>query len=135
MGSGVDIMTFSALVLAFRVSEKVATPSSVVLMASISVWGVLWQGAVRGQIQPDAWDYWLVCLPVVIIGAPLGARFIKNRSRLFVARLLYLSIAIQYGGALLVIPQTVSLLLFNAGVVAIGLVLFRSLDRFGEGSP
>ena len=32
-GSGVDICSFSVLTLLFRVSEKVATPTSIVLMA------------------------------------------------------------------------------------------------------
>ena len=32
-GSGIDICSFSALTLLFRVSEKVATPTSIILMA------------------------------------------------------------------------------------------------------
>lgn len=38
-GSGVDIMSFSALTLIFRVSEKTATPTSVVLMGCNTVVG------------------------------------------------------------------------------------------------
>ena len=38
-GSGVDICSFSVLSLLFRVSEKVSTPTSVVLMAINTVFG------------------------------------------------------------------------------------------------
>lgn len=42
-GSGLDILTFSLLVLAFRIDEKVATPTSVILMASNAVVGFWWR--------------------------------------------------------------------------------------------
>ena len=35
----------------------------------------------------------MVCVPIVVVGAPFGARFICQRSRLFVAGILYVSIA------------------------------------------
>lgn len=39
VGSGMDICSFSVLTLLFSVSEKIATPTSVVLMASNSLLG------------------------------------------------------------------------------------------------
>ena len=42
-GSGVDICSFSVLCLLFRVSEKVATPTSVVLMAINTCVGFYWR--------------------------------------------------------------------------------------------
>ena len=42
-GSGVDICSFSVLCLLFRVSEKVATPTSVVLMAINTCVGFFWR--------------------------------------------------------------------------------------------
>nr|WP_221900118.1 sulfite exporter TauE/SafE family protein [Bathymodiolus platifrons methanotrophic gill symbiont] len=43
VGSGIDMICFSVLVLLFRISESIATPTSVILMAINSVFGVLLQ--------------------------------------------------------------------------------------------
>jgi uncharacterized membrane protein YfcA len=37
---GIDIVTFSVMVLLFRISEKIATPTSVILMALNAVIGL-----------------------------------------------------------------------------------------------
>ena len=72
-GSGLDISTFALLVLRLRICERIATPTSVVLMGINALVGALWKGGVRGALAPDAWNYWWVCVPIVVIGAPLGA--------------------------------------------------------------
>ena len=131
-GSGLDIVTFAVLVLVFSLDEKVATPSSVILMATNSVIGFIWREGMGGGVDTEAWDYWWVCVPVVVVGAPLGVRFIRNRSRHFVAGLLYYAIIIQYIWALFVIPQTPGLILFNTMVVAVATVFFRALAYYGN---
>ncbi len=131
-GSGLDILTFAVLVLGFRIDERVATPTSVVLMGMNALAGFAWKAGVSGGMEARAWDFWYVCIPVVVIGAPLGARFIRNKSRLAIAAFLYASILVQYCAALLIVPQTVHLVLFNFGVLALGLLLFYYIARFGE---
>uniref|UniRef100_A0A914RRE4 Membrane transporter protein n=1 Tax=Parascaris equorum TaxID=6256 RepID=A0A914RRE4_PAREQ len=42
-GSGIDVYSFSILTLLFRISEKVATPTSVVLMSANSMAGFFWR--------------------------------------------------------------------------------------------
>ena len=42
-GSGLDICSFSILTLLFRVTEKTATPTSVILMAGNTVVGFFWR--------------------------------------------------------------------------------------------
>lgn len=123
-GSGLDILTFSLLTLRYRVSEKVATPTSVILMAFNSVFGYLTHlflvstptdgiAYLSGDFQMEAFHYWLVCIPVVVVGAPAGARYIRNKSREFVATLLYISIAAQLLGALIILRPQGQLLLFS----------------------
>ncbi|KAI6238968.1 hypothetical protein M3Y99_00628300 [Aphelenchoides fujianensis] len=59
-GSGVDICSFSVLTLLFRVSEKVATPTSVLLMC-INTWvGFYWRQLMMQAISPLAWQYFSV---------------------------------------------------------------------------
>lgn len=131
-GSGLDIVTFAVLVLVFSLNEKVATPTSVILMATNTVIGFAWQETISGGVAADAWNYWWVCVPVVVVGAPFGARFIRNRSRHFVAGFLYFSIAAQYVWALVVIPQSPLLLLFNTLVAASATLFFWMLARYGN---
>ncbi|MEX1362536.1 MAG: sulfite exporter TauE/SafE family protein [Nannocystaceae bacterium] len=131
-GSGLDIITFSLLVLAFGVSERVGTPTSVVLMALNAVVGFAWKQGALGGMEVEAFRYWYVCIPVVVVGAPLGAWFITDRSRLFVAAILYTSIGIQFIVALIVIPQTVSLLVTSIATFTVGALAFRTMGRLGE---
>lgn len=131
-GSGLDIVTFAVLVLAFRIDEKIATPTSVILMGMNALWGVLWKGGISKGMAAEAWEYWFVCVPVVVIGAPLGAYFIRNRSRLFVAGFLYISIAVQFIAALLIIPITSNLLLFCGATVLSGILFFRGMSSYGK---
>lgn len=74
VGSGIDVLAFIVMVLALGMHERRAIPTSVVAMASLSLVGVATRLlAVDGGIEPAVWDYWLVCVPVVSLGAPLGA--------------------------------------------------------------
>jgi len=131
-GNGLDIVTFAVLVLIFSLNEKVATPTSVILMAANTVIGFTWRETMGGGVAMDAWNYWWVCVPVVVVGAPFGARFIRNRSRHFVAGFLYCSIIAQYAWALVVIPQSPQLLAFNVLVLAVATLFFWMLTRYGE---
>ncbi len=131
-GSGLDIVTFSLLVLTFRVDEKVATPTSVVLMGMNALVGVIWREGVTTGMAAAAWEYWYVCVPIVVVGAPAGAWFIKNKSRLFVAGFLYLSILIQYVAALAIIPMSRELIIFTASVAVGGLLFFGQMAYFGK---
>ena len=52
LGNGIDVLVFSVLVLGFRVSEAIATPTSVILMAGNAVAGALWKGLAGSGIRP-----------------------------------------------------------------------------------
>ncbi len=138
-GSGLDIFMFSVLTLYFRVCEKVATPTSVVLMAFNSIIGVglslglgnLGIGSLESA-DPLAIQFWLTCVPVVIIGAPLGAFFIKNKSRDFIVGLLLCSIVLQFGAGILIVPHDSMLLLFDLCVFLVAFLLFRKIKSLAE---
>lgn len=131
-GSGLDILTFTLLTLYFRVNEKIATPTSVVLMAGNAMVGFAWRGVVQQQLPMEAWNFWYVCIPVVVVGAPLGAYFIRQRTRQFVASVLYASILVQFVAALVIVPQTAGLLLASSVTFALGMCLFGSMALAGS---
>ncbi|MFC3034519.1 sulfite exporter TauE/SafE family protein [Pseudoalteromonas fenneropenaei] len=73
VGSGADIAIFALLVLVYHADVKRATATSVVIMAFTSVLGSsinAWQLQV---IDAEIQGYLLAAIPIVVIGAPLGA--------------------------------------------------------------
>ena len=134
LGSGLDMLVFAMLVLGFRVCELVATPTSVVLMAANSVVGFCWRlGGGGGEpISTEIWNYWWVCVPIVAVGAPLGARFISNRGHLFVVRLLLVVIVAQFVGALLILPFDRPLALLALSTFGLGVGVFLAVWAWGK---
>jgi uncharacterized protein len=68
VGSGIDIVCFSLMVLLFRLSVKVATPTSVVLMALNAIVGFCLHYFFIGGFTETIRNYWLAAVPVVVIG-------------------------------------------------------------------
>lgn len=132
-GSGIDILVFSLLILYFRVNLKIATPTSVILMGINSVVGFFYKSHfIVGGMSGEAREYLLNCIPIVIIGAPLGTLFITKRTKEFVAKFLVISLIIQYLASLVILPMNKTLFLFSFIVLTGGLLLFYSLNRIGE---
>jgi Predicted permeases len=71
-GSGIDMIVYIVMTLAYGMHEKKAIPTSVIVMTIISLYGFFWHGVVARDISIE-WNYWAVCVPIVAIGAPLGA--------------------------------------------------------------
>jgi uncharacterized protein len=132
LGNGLDICTFAYVVLKYGLSEKIATPTSVILMASNAIAGFALQGAVFNTMQTEAINYLLVCIPIVIFGAPLGAFVISKIGRKTIAGILIAIIVIQFITALFVIRPGGELLLFSAGIFAVGILLFFVLTYYNS---
>lgn len=106
VGSGIDIITFMTIVLLFRLDEKVATPTTVLLMTSNTLVGFALHGLVLDTFTPTVQGYWLAAVPVVVIGAPLGAYICSVLSRRTIANVLIGLIAIEFVSTLFVIPMS-----------------------------
>jgi len=138
-GSGIDICSFSALTLLFRVSEKVATPTSVVLMAINTSIGFAYRQLAMGGVEEDAWGFLLVCAPIVVIGAPLGSFLGSHFHRLTLAGIIYVIDAAQLAGALYVVrPWTnhktntpLHLSITSLVMFVGGMVFFRIIAALG----
>ena len=130
-GNGIDICSFAFVTLKYRLSEKVATPTSVTLMAFNAVLGFALHALVLQDMQPEAYRFWWVSIPVVVFGAPVGAYVVSRVHRLYIAALLYTVIGVQFVSALWILQPGLPLLLFSAGVFAFGGLLFFQLPRWG----
>ncbi len=129
LGSGIDILTFSLVTLRYNLSEKVATPTSVIIMALNSIFGFLLHAIVIGDFGGAEFSYWILCIPVVVIGAPLGAYTISRFHRLNIAGLLYIIIVVQFIGAVLIIRPTGYILLFSIAVFIFGILFFSFFGK------
>ena len=161
-GSGLDICTFSVLTLLFRVSEKIATPTSVLLMAINTVVGFLYREFCQGGVEPSTWGWFLVCIPIVCIGnatspfylvvrahfldglryvgGPIGSLVGSYFHRLVLAAELYLTDSVQLIAALWIVqPWTnkhtstpLHLCLTSLALLVGGMIYFKLLVIAGQ---
>ncbi len=134
-GDGINIFTFCLFTLHYRLSEKVATPTSVIIMTIHTLIGFGLHVFVVQDFQPVAFNYWLCALPVAILMAPFGAYIINFFSRQAIANILYVTTVVQYVGALAVLRPPISTLLLSATVVIGGFLFFWRMARLPKPMP
>lgn len=123
-GSGIDMLTFIVLTLAFGMNEKISTPTTVIIMGLNSVVGFFLHGVVSQDIG-IAWNYWLVAVPIVILGAPFGAYIASKVNRDGIIRFLLFLIGLELVTTLWLIPfNNLTQILVTAVAVAICATLF-----------
>lgn len=125
-GSGIDMMTFIVLTLAFRMNIKISTPTTVVVMALNSIVG-FWLHGVVSQDIGIVWEYWLVAIPIVIVGAPLGAYIASRVPARAIKTLLLSLIFIEVVTTLWLIPFNTEQKIVTAIAIGITLVSFGAL--------
>jgi len=117
-GAGVDMLTFIVLTLTFRMNVKISTPTTVVIMALNSLFGFYLHGVVSQDIG-IVWDYWLVAVPIVVIGAPLGAYLASKVSHYSIMGFLLALIALEVVTTVWLVPistgQLIAMLFVMAG--------------------
>lgn len=132
VGSGIDMLCFSVLVLLFRISESIATPTSVILMAINSVFGVLLQFFIFDGINAQVQAYWLASVPIVVVGAPLGAYFCSRMHYLHIRYLLITLISIELVTSLWLLTFNRSLIIFSISMLVLFLAVMISMSRAGR---
>jgi len=116
LGSGLEIIVFSVLVLWFRLCEKAATPTVIVMMVLTS-WSGFAMIFASGQFVAPVSQYWLAAVPIVAMGAPLGVFVCSRMSRIRVVQTLIFLILLELISSLILIPLSweiaiVALMLF-----------------------
>jgi uncharacterized membrane protein YfcA len=128
-GTGINIFTFCLMTIYYRVNEKVATPSSVIIMTVETLLGFFLHVVILKDFAPESFELWLTCIPVVVFFAPLGAFVVSKWPRENIARLLYIILIVQFFGAIIVIRPNTMQLLLCAVTLTLGLGLFSYLSR------
>jgi uncharacterized membrane protein YfcA len=126
IGTGENSVTFMVMVLLFRINEKIATPTTVVLMTMVTIPGFLVHLLWLKDFSPTVTGYWLAAIPVVAVGAPLGALICSYMHRRSIVNLLLVLIALEFVSTMILVPISRSVLLVSAGT----LLVCGSLDWF-----
>lgn len=129
VGNGADILTFSVLVLFYRICEKVATPTSVIIMAINALAGFTLHGVILGEFTGEVRNYWLAAVPVVVMGAPLGAflcRFVKAEA---IATFLIFLIGLELITSLILIPLTPAVITSGVGTFIFYFILYYGMYK------
>lgn len=119
VGNGIDIIAFSLMVLLFRISEKIATPTSVILMSINAIFGFFIHYFVIGGFNDKVEEYWLAAIPVVVVGAPLGAIICSTMSRRQIVNLLLLLILIEFVSSILLIRITKNIFFISLAIFVV----------------
>ncbi len=127
VGSGIDIVVFSVMVILFRINEKVATPTSVILMALNSIVGFVLYLSFDG-FSETARSYWIASLPVVV-GAPLGALICSKLSRKMIVNVLLALILVELITSILIIPLSPSIIIYSITSIIIFSFLYYRMYR------
>ena len=106
VGTGENTVVFMVLVLLFRVNEKIVTPTTVILMTVVTIPGFLVHLFALRDFTPAVMCYWLAAVPVVAVGAPLGALICSHMKRHAIVRLLLFLIALEFISTLLLVPMS-----------------------------
>ena len=127
-GSGVDICSFSILTLLFRITEKTATPTSV----GNTVVGFYWRQVMQQAISADAYYYLAVCVPIVVLGAPLGSVIGSHFHRQILASLIYILDTVALISAYVIVPLTKVLTGLSVGIIVFGFLFFGLVAYAGQ---
>jgi uncharacterized membrane protein YfcA len=87
-GTGADMFLYILLSVYYGVKEKEGTDLSIILMATVSVFGIFYRGIILNEVDGSVYYMWLATVPVVVLFAPFGNMllkvFKKERMLLFV---------------------------------------------------
>ncbi len=128
-GTGINIFSFCLMTIYYRIDEKVAVPSSVIIMTLETLLGFFLHAGVIKDFQPEAFEMWLACIPFVAFFAPLGAFVISKVPRKAVATFLYIILIVQFVGAMWVIKPSVLQLIMCLITLVAGLSTFVYLAK------
>ncbi len=127
LGSGADLLAFCALALYFRLTIRIATQVSVLMMTVNSLYGVFLQVLILDNQPAMTSQLWFAAAPVVIIGAPVGALVCRYLSQKILFLIVVGLVSIEVLTTLWLIPIEIGKIKYYAMLFFLALVgLFLS---------
>lgn len=135
IGTGENSVTFMVMVLLFRINEKIATPTTVILMTMTTIPGFFIHLFWLKDFSPAVMGYWLAAIPVVAVFAPLGALVCVHMSRRSIVNLLLVLISLEFVSTLVLVPLSRNVLLTSAVTLLVCGVLDCFMSRVKHYAP
>lgn len=83
-------------------------------------------------VEEEAWGFLIVCVPIVVIFAPLGSILASHFHRQVLAFLIYILDTVALITALVVIPVTLNLGIMCGCLLIGGFIVFFLLSKAGQ---
>lgn len=119
VGTGANTVAFMVMVLLFRINEKIVTPTTVILMTMATIPGFLVHIFWLKDFSPAVMGYWLAAVPIVAVGAPLGALICRHMTRRAIVNVLLALIALEFVSTVVLVPFSHAVLLASAGTLLV----------------
>uniref|UniRef100_A0A914X9E7 Uncharacterized protein n=1 Tax=Plectus sambesii TaxID=2011161 RepID=A0A914X9E7_9BILA len=130
-GSGVCVCSFSILTLLFSINEKIATQTSIILIANNVLVGFFWRAKINETISQLAWEYWLCAAPVAALTGPMGSFLGSFVHRQTLACAVYLLETVAIIGGFIIVKPGIGLTIACAAIVIGGFGFFYCLSKIG----
>lgn len=130
-GTGINIFTFCLMVTYYKIDEKVATPSSILIMTIETLFGLFLHANVLSDFGRESFEMWLVCVPIVIFFAPLGSFVMNKLKSERIAQFLSVILFVQFLGAIFVLKPNFYYSLMSFSIIIIGYFIFEYVTRLG----
>jgi hypothetical protein len=143
-GSGVDISLFSIITLLFSLTEKTATPTTIVSMGKLftslfysstlaltSWFSLYWRIMIVGEISELTWNFIRCSIPVCTIMAPVGSFAGSHFHRQVLAHLVYICELLAMLGFLFTRPS-INLILSSLAILFVAFLFFKWLCSKGR---
>ena len=111
IGTGIDFVAFTLMMLLMGEDIKVATATSVVIMAINAIVGIALIEVFTADFSGRPYEYWLAAVPVVVVGAPIGAWLCRIFSQDVILVSLLVLITIEASSTLLIVANGYLMLL------------------------
>jgi len=131
LGSGADMLCFMVMTMGFGLDERIAVPTSVVIMGATSAVGFGFR-----MLQPEpvgvVWEYWAVAAPVVAVGAPVGAWVASKVKSDAILLGVFVLILVEVATTVILVPIDLPRGAMLLGVLALATWWFRRLRQMRE---
>jgi uncharacterized membrane protein YfcA len=119
VGTGENSVVFMVMVLLFRLDEKIVTPTTVILMTMVTIPGFLLHLFLLNDFTPAVMGYWIAAVPIVVVGAPLGALICSHMTRRSIVYLLLFLITLEFISTVVLVPLPPAVLWVSAATLLV----------------
>lgn len=129
IGTGIDFILFTMMIFIWHYDFKKAIATSVVVMAFNAIIGFAAILTATDYFSGEVVSYWLAAVPIVVIGAPLGAVACRYIDKNIMVYFLLILISVDIFSTVFIIGLKTHYMLLILACIATFLIYKRKLER------